>query len=183
MHSEENKLSFLGGNVRCCKLADLIKQFNNFGPGDRSGTFLFKYKINLLLAGSDSVAIQRAVERYDNIDINFADSREGKLFKVGTYQVLYGASPFTGDLVWLSQALKFDDRAMALWAEWQQDSLKCVRVQELADSYDSGDLDKFTDAIAEFDSMTRLDQWKTSLLLRAKKRIEAADEQDEEDFT
>lgn len=56
-------------------------------------------------------------------------------------------------------------------------------LQDLADSFESKDMDKFTDAIAEFDSMTRLDQWKTSLLLRAKKRIEAAEEEDEEDFT
>ena len=44
-------------------------------------------------------------------------------------------------------------------------------------------MDRFTDAIAEYDSMTRLDKWKTVLLLRAKKRIQARDEQDEEDFT
>lgn len=31
--------------------------------------------------------------------------------------------------------------------------------------------------------MTRLDQWKTTLLLRAKKRIQARDEEDEDDFT
>lgn len=31
--------------------------------------------------------------------------------------------------------------------------------------------------------MTRLDPWKTSLLLRAKKRMQSRDEEDEEDFT
>ena len=44
-------------------------------------------------------------------------------------------------------------------------------------------MDKFTDAVAEFDSMTRLDAWKTTLLLRAKKRIESRDQEDEDDFT
>ena len=47
-------------------------------------------------------------------------------------------------------------------------------------------MEKFTDAGAEFDSMTRLDQWKTTLLLRAKKRIEgspAAFGTDEPDLT
>jgi len=31
--------------------------------------------------------------------------------------------------------------------------------------------------------MTRLDQWKTTLLLRAKKRIESREQEDDEDFT
>lgn len=48
---------------------------------------------------------------------------------------------------------------------------------------ETADFDKFTDTIAEFDSMTRLDGWKTTLLLRAKKRIQSRDEVDEEDFT
>jgi len=57
------------------------------------------------------------------------------------------------------------------------------RFQDLGEASESGDIDKFTDAIAEFDSMTRLDQWKTTLLLRAKKRIETREQEDEEDFT
>ena len=59
-------------------------------------------------------------------------------------------------------------------------------VQDLADAQEQGDMEKFTDAVAEFDSMTRLDQWKTLLLLRAKKRIEggpAAFGEDEPDLT
>jgi len=56
-------------------------------------------------------------------------------------------------------------------------------LQDLTEAFESADIDKFTDAIAEFDSMTRLDQWKTTLLLRSKKRIQARDEVDEEDFT
>lgn len=55
--------------------------------------------------------------------------------------------------------------------------------QDLVDSFEGSDLDKFTDAIAEFDSMTRLDPWKTKLLLIAKKRIEAAEGEEEEDLT
>lgn len=36
---------------------------------------------------------------------------------------------------------------------------------------EEGDVDKFTDVVADFDSLTRLDAWKTTLLLRVKKRI------------
>ena len=51
------------------------------------------------------------------------------------------------------------------------------------DVNESANTEKFTNAIQEYDSMTRLDSWKTSLLLKAKKRIEVHDEEDEEDLT
>lgn len=56
-------------------------------------------------------------------------------------------------------------------------------LQALTEAFEGADVDSFTDAIAEFDQMTKLDPWKVTLLLRAKKRIESRDEVDEEDFT
>ncbi|KAJ4755006.1 Alpha-soluble NSF attachment protein [Rhynchospora pubera] len=50
---------------------------------------------------------------------------------------------------------------------------------DLAAAMDDGDITKFTDAIREFDSMTRLDPWKTTLLLRAKNTLK--EKEDEED--
>mgnify|MGYP002635492572 CR=1 FL=1 len=45
-------------------------------------------------------------------------------------------------------------------------------LRTLASAADCRDVDAFTTALAEFDAMTRLDAWKTGLLLRAKKGIE-----------
>ena len=56
-------------------------------------------------------------------------------------------------------------------------------VQSLMEAKEVGDSQKFTDAIAEYDSMTRLDPWKTQLLLRVKKRLAAVAEGEEEDLT
>lgn len=55
--------------------------------------------------------------------------------------------------------------------------------QDLADACEAGDSEAFTDSLAEYDNMTRLDAWKTSLLLRVKKRMAAADDGDEPDLT
>jgi alpha-soluble NSF attachment protein len=44
---------------------------------------------------------------------------------------------------------------------------------ELAAAMDEGDVGAFTATVQEFDSMSRLDTWKTTLLLRAKKRCAA----------
>ena len=64
---------------------------------------------------------------------------------------------------------------------------ECLRsmmfMQSLAEAREVGDSQKFTDAIAEYDSMTRLDGWKTQLLLRVKKRLTAVVEGEEEDLT
>lgn len=56
-------------------------------------------------------------------------------------------------------------------------------MQSLVEAKEIGDSQKFTDAIAEYDSMTRLDGWKTQLLLRVKKRLTAVAEGEEEDLT
>mmetsp|Transcript_21207 Transcript_21207/g.63819 ORF Transcript_21207/g.63819 Transcript_21207/m.63819 type:complete len:295 (-) Transcript_21207:1757-2641(-) len=82
------------------------------------------------LAGSDEIAIQRAIEKYEDIDLQFAGSREGNLLK------------------------------------------------DLAADLEAGEGQSFADHLAEFDSMTRLDKWKTTLLLKVKKRIEEGDEDD-----
>ena len=59
-------------------------------------------------------------------------------------------------------------------------------MQGLADAFEQGDEQAFTDAIAEFDSIQRLEPWRTSLLLRVKKRLAThggGDDIEEEDLT
>ena len=53
----------------------------------------------------------------------------------------------------------------------------------LADAAEQGDQDGFASALAEYDGMSRLDPWKTTLLLRAKKKIAKAVEEEEDDLT
>lgn len=53
---------------------------------------------------------------------------------------------------------------------------------DLAAALDEEDVTKFTDVVKEFDSMTRLDAWKTTLLLRIKEAVKAK-ELEEDDLT
>ncbi|XP_020522507.1 alpha-soluble NSF attachment protein isoform X2 [Amborella trichopoda] len=53
---------------------------------------------------------------------------------------------------------------------------------DLASAIDEEDVEKFTEVVKEYDSMTRLDAWKTSLLLRAKNALKAK-EVEEDDLT
>ncbi|KAG0502869.1 hypothetical protein HPP92_002941 [Vanilla planifolia] len=103
---------------------------------------LLKYGVKgiLLNAGiceickGDVVAINNALERYQELDPTFSGTRECKL------------------------------------------------LTELATSMDEEDVVKFTEAIKDFDSMTRLDPWKTTLLLRAKNALKEKEDQ-EDDLT
>lgn len=80
------------------------------------------------LCRADIVAVQNALEKYQDMDPTFSDTREFKLFA------------------------------------------------GCAEAMEQGDPDVFTEAIKEFDSMTRLDSWKTTLLLRAKNSLKEEEE-------
>ncbi|GMY08334.1 alpha-soluble NSF attachment protein 2 [Fagus crenata] len=53
---------------------------------------------------------------------------------------------------------------------------------DIAAALDEEDVAKFTDVVKEFDSMTSLDPWKTTLLLRVKEKLKAK-ELEEDDLT
>ena len=53
-----------------------------------------------------------------------------------------------------------------------------IHIQELLDAVDAGDAQAFTDAVANWDRLSKLDSWKTTLLLKIKKSIS-----EEVDFT
>ncbi|CAK9232619.1 unnamed protein product [Sphagnum jensenii] len=75
------------------------------------------------LCAGDSVAINHAVQRYEDIDPNFLSTREGKF------------------------------------------------VVDLVQAIEDVDVVKFTDVVKDFDSCTRLDDWRTLLLLHVKNKL------------
>ncbi|KAK4049816.1 vesicular-fusion protein S17 [Microbotryomycetes sp. JL201] len=44
-------------------------------------------------------------------------------------------------------------------------------VEAVTDAFDAGDAEAFTDAVAEYDRLTKLDNWKTGILLAIKRQI------------
>ncbi|KAL2896971.1 Alpha-soluble NSF attachment protein 2 [Bienertia sinuspersici] len=53
-------------------------------------------------------------------------------------------------------------------------------LSDLAAAIDEQDVGKFTEVVKEFDSMTPLDAWKTTLLLRVKEKLKAQDDDDDD---
>ena len=56
-------------------------------------------------------------------------------------------------------------------------------VESLVESLNKSDIEGFEVACAEFDQITPLDQWKTSLLLTAKSHIASGDGEEEPDLS
>ncbi|XP_031477942.1 alpha-soluble NSF attachment protein 2-like [Nymphaea colorata] len=100
---------------------------------------LLKYGVKGLLLNAgichlckgDAVAINNALEQYQDLDPTFSGTREHRL------------------------------------------------LVDLASAMEEGDIEKFTAAVREYDSMTRLDPWKTSLLLKAKNKLKDMEEEDD----
>ncbi|KAI7805586.1 putative alpha-soluble NSF attachment protein [Triplophysa rosa] len=44
--------------------------------------------------------------------------------------------------------------------------------QKLLDAFEDQNVDAFTDAVKDYDTISRLDQWLTTMLLRIKKTIQ-----------
>jgi alpha-soluble NSF attachment protein len=80
------------------------------------------------LAFSDASAARAAVDKYQEMDPNFADSRE------------------------------------------------CTLLTACVQAIDDGDPDAFTQAVADYDSVSKLDRWRTSVLLKVKRQIQDGDD-------
>ena len=110
-----------------------------------------------------------AVELFTEVAHNSLDNNLLK-YSVKGYLLCAGLCVLCfGDSVQISNAVeKYVDMDATF-----EDTREHKLLTDLAETMESGDVDQFTAVVAEFDSMSRLDQWKTTLLLRAKKRCAA----------
>ncbi|XP_009384250.2 alpha-soluble NSF attachment protein-like [Musa acuminata AAA Group] len=120
----------------------------------------------------------KAIEIYEAIARH---SINNNLLKYGVKGILLNAGICQlckGDVVAITNALERYQELDPTFSGTREYKL----LADLADSMDEGDVVKFTDALQEYDSMTRLDPWKTMLLLRVKNAIKAKEEE-EDDLT
>ncbi|KAK4489318.1 hypothetical protein RD792_005122 [Penstemon davidsonii] len=120
----------------------------------------------------------KAIEIYEEIARH---SLNNNLLKYGVKGHLLNAGICQlckGDVVAISNALERYQELDPTFSGTREYKL----LADLATAVDEEDLVKFTDAVKEFDSMTQLDAWKTTLLLRVKETLKAK-ELEEDDLT
>ncbi|XP_051123092.1 alpha-soluble NSF attachment protein-like [Andrographis paniculata] len=121
---------------------------------------------------------QKAIEIYEEIARH---SLTNNLLKYGVKGHLLNAGICQlckGDVVAITNALdKYQDLDPTFSGTREYKLLS-----DLAAAVDEEDIAKFTDAVKEYDSMTQLDSWRTTLLLRVKEGLKAK-ELEEDDLT
>jgi len=117
----------------------------------------------------------KAIEIFEQVAKNSLDSAALKwnvreyYFKAGLCHLCYGL--IHGDAESAKMALeKYQelDPSFSIQRE-------CKLLKELLEAVSNRDPDAFTNAVAEFDSISKLDAWKTTILLRIKESIKQPD--------
>ncbi|CAM8893660.1 unnamed protein product [Rhodiola kirilowii] len=121
---------------------------------------------------------QKAVEIYEDIA---RQSLNNNLLKYGVKGHLLNAGLCQlckGDIVAITNALERYQDLDPTFSGTREYKL----LADIAAAIDEENVVKFTDCVKEFDSMTQLDGWKTTLLLRVKEKLKAK-EMEEDDLT
>ncbi|KAE8705039.1 Alpha-soluble NSF attachment protein [Hibiscus syriacus] len=121
---------------------------------------------------------QKAIEIYEDVA---HQSLTNNLLKYGVKGHLLNAGICQlckGDVVAITNALERYQEMDPTFSGTREYKL----LAEIASAVDEENVTKFTDVVKEFDSMTPLDSWKTTLLLRVKEKLKAK-EMEEDDLT
>ncbi|KAF3964963.1 hypothetical protein ACB098_06G135000 [Castanea mollissima] len=121
---------------------------------------------------------QKSIEIYEEIA---RQSLNNNLLKYGVKGHLLNAGICQlckGDVVAITNALERYQELDPTFSGTREYKL----LADIASALDEEDVAKFTDVVKEFDSMTPLDSWKTTLLLRVKEKLKAK-ELEEDDLT
>uniref|UniRef100_A0A3B4ANW6 Uncharacterized protein n=1 Tax=Periophthalmus magnuspinnatus TaxID=409849 RepID=A0A3B4ANW6_9GOBI len=110
---------------------------------------------------------QKAIEIYEQIGTYAMDST---LLKYSAKDHFFKAAlcHFCVDMLNAKLAVqKYEEMFPAF-----SDSRECKLLKKLLDAYEEQNMDAYTDSVKEFDTISRLDQWLTTMLLRIKKTIQ-----------
>ncbi|XP_070781751.1 N-ethylmaleimide-sensitive factor attachment protein, beta b isoform X4 [Enoplosus armatus] len=110
---------------------------------------------------------QKAIEIYEQVG---ASTMDNALLKYSAKEYFFKASlcHFIVDELNAKIAVeKYEEMFPAF-----SDSRECKLLKKLLEAHEEQNSEAFTEAVKEFDSISRLDQWHTTLLLRIKKTIQ-----------
>uniref|UniRef100_A0A3P9LLE2 N-ethylmaleimide-sensitive factor attachment protein, beta b n=1 Tax=Oryzias latipes TaxID=8090 RepID=A0A3P9LLE2_ORYLA len=110
---------------------------------------------------------QKAIEIYEQVG---ATTMDNPLLKYSAKEYFFKASlcHFIVDELNAKIAVeKYEEMFPAF-----SDSRECKLLKKLLEAHEEQNSEAFTEAVKEFDSISRLDQWHTTLLLRIKKTIQ-----------
>ncbi|KAM9840195.1 N-ethylmaleimide-sensitive factor attachment protein, beta b isoform 2-T2 [Aulostomus maculatus] len=110
---------------------------------------------------------QKAIEIYEQVGANTMDN---PLLKYSAKEYFFKAAlcHFIVDELNAKIAVEKYEEMFPAFSE----SRECKLLKKLLEAHEEQNSEAFTEAVKEFDSISRLDQWHTTLLLRIKKTIQ-----------
>ncbi|XP_076953437.1 alpha-soluble NSF attachment protein-like [Bidens hawaiensis] len=160
------------------KAMDYYDKASDLYLGEESISYANQCRLKIAEHAAEMQQYQKAIEIFEDIA---KQALSNNLLKYGAKGHLLNAG--------ICQLCKGDDVAITNALEKYQDldptfggTREYKLLADLTASIEEEDVTKFTDAIKEFDSMTKLDAWKTTLLLRVKDLLKAK-EMEEDDLT
>ncbi|XP_067144740.1 alpha-soluble NSF attachment protein-like [Centruroides vittatus] len=154
------------------EVADIEKAITHFEQaadyfkGEESNSSANKCLLSVAKYAAQLEQYEKAIEIYEQVG---TASLSNTLLKYSAKEYFFCASlcHMCVDLLNAEHAIKKYEEMNPSFA----DSRECKFVKNLLGKLEEQDIDGFTDVIKEYDSISRLDQWYTNILLRIKKSI------------
>ncbi|CAH8497488.1 unnamed protein product [Schistosoma mattheei] len=149
------------------------EQAADYYKGEESSSSAMKCQLAVAQLASQLGQCDKAANLFEEAG---KASMENNLLKYGAKGHLFKAAicHFCVDLINGQKALKTYEECYPMFA----DSRECALMKKLSEALEQENVEAFTTAVQEYDNITRLEPWITSLLLKLKKTIS-----EEEDIT
>ncbi|XP_010220799.1 PREDICTED: alpha-soluble NSF attachment protein [Tinamus guttatus] len=147
------------------------EQAADYYRGEESNSSANKCLLKVATYAAQLEQYQKALEIYEQVGTSAMDS---PLLKYSAKEHFFRAAlcHFCVDMLNAKLAVqKYEEMFPAF-----SDSRECKLVKKLLDAHEEQNVDAYTDAVKEFDSISRLDQWLTTMLLRIKRSIQGEEE-------
>ncbi|XP_076872934.1 N-ethylmaleimide-sensitive factor attachment protein, beta b isoform X2 [Brachyhypopomus gauderio] len=143
------------------------EQAADYYKGEESNSSANKCLLKVASYSAQLEQYQKAIEIYEQVGTNTMDN---PLLKYSAKEYFFKASlcHFIVDELNAKLAVeKYEEMFPAF-----SDSRECKLLKKLLEAHEEQNAEAFTEAVKEFDSISRLDQWLTTMLLRIKKTIQ-----------
>lgn len=142
------------------------EQAADYFRGEESNSSANKCMLKLAQYAAQLEHYDKAIQIYEQIAIS---SLENSLLKYSAKEYMFRAAlcHLCVDTLNAQHAL---ERYSQLYPAFS-DTRECKLVKDLIEHLEDQNIDSFTDAVKMYDSITRLDQWYTTILVRIKKQI------------
>uniref|UniRef100_A0A3Q0T4L7 N-ethylmaleimide-sensitive factor attachment protein, alpha b n=1 Tax=Amphilophus citrinellus TaxID=61819 RepID=A0A3Q0T4L7_AMPCI len=143
------------------------EQAADYYRGEESTSSANKCLLKVATYAAQLEQYQKAIEIYEQVGTHAMDST---LLKYSAKDHFFKAAlcHFCVDHLNAKLAVqKYEEMFPAF-----SDSRECKLLKKLLDAWEEQNVDAYTDSVKEFDTISRLDQWLTTMLLRIKKTIQ-----------